>query len=309
MSGWAWGLAALVAALPAMREARREGRTARLRAQAPGSFAALSQGLTHYDWLGPERGPVAVCVHGLTTPSYVWLGLARRLVAMGYRVLVYDLYGRGYSAAPRGLQTPGFHARQLSDLLEHEGVTEDITLIGYSMGGAIAAHWGAENAHRLRRVVLLAPAGMGHDFPRLLRFAVDWPLVGDWLFHMVYPTVMAQGLEEQRDLPSTVEDIVDLQLAELRRRGFLRSVLASLRGTLRRSAEDAHRVLQAAHVPVTAVWGREDRVIPLRAMGQLTQWNRDVRQVVVDGAGHGLPYTHADDVAKAIRETWEGPVV
>ncbi|WP_425074323.1 alpha/beta fold hydrolase [Sagittula sp. S175] len=309
MSYWLTAAGGLVAALPALRELRRRPRNARLRAQAPGSFADLSQGVTHYDWLGPERGPVAVCVHGLTTPSFVWLGLARRLVAMGYRVLVYDLYGRGYSAAPRGLQTPGVFSRQLTDLLDHEGLTDDITLIGYSMGGAISAHWASENGHRLRRLILLAPAGMGHELGAMARWAVEWPVLGDWLFHMAYPTLFRKAAEAERNAASSVEDISDLQIGELDRRGFVRSVLSSLRGTLRRSAEAAHREIHATHLPVTAIWARDDKTIPLRAMGQLTQWNRDVRQVVIEEAGHGLTYTHADAVAQAIAETWDGPVI
>ena len=143
---------AAIAAWPFAREAMRRPMNEAARQDAPGEFVQLSQGITHYRWVGPVRGPVAVCVHGLTTPSFVWLGLARMVVAMGYRVLVYDLYGRGYSAAPRGLQTPGVFATQLTELLDHEGVEGDITLIGYSMGGAIAAHWAAEQGHRLRRL-------------------------------------------------------------------------------------------------------------------------------------------------------------
>ncbi|EBA08371.1 alpha/beta fold hydrolase [Sagittula stellata] len=299
-------LAALaLAGLPTVRELRRTPRNAHFRQQAPGRFAELSQGRTHYDWLGPERGATVVCVHGLTTPSYVWLGLARHLVAMGFRVLVYDLYGRGYSDAPRGPQTPGFFTRQLSDLLEHEALTGDFTLAGYSMGGAIAAHWGAANPDRLRRVILLAPAGMGHRSGATARFCTEWPLAGDWLFHMAYPTQFARIARSADDAESSIDDIAGLQVAELRRRGFVRSVLSSLRGTLRGTAEEAHRALHAAQVPVTVIWGRDDTVIPLRAMGQLAQWNRQARQVVIDGAGHGLPWTHTDKVAEAIRETLE----
>ncbi|MBP0483148.1 alpha/beta fold hydrolase [Sagittula salina] len=307
MSLWPWAAGAALVALPALRELRRAPRGRRLREEAPGDFAALPGGRTHYTWLGPERGPVAVCVHGLTTPSYVWLGLARKLVAMGFRVLIYDLPGRGYSDAPRGLQTPGMFATQLDGLLAQEGVEGDITLIGYSMGGMIAALWAAKNVHRLRQLILLAPAGMGITLDAKTRWARDWPLVGDWVFHMLYPGAAARALRAQEAEPSSVEGIVDRQRAEMGRRGYVRSVLSSLRGTLRRSSEAAQRNLSAAGVPVLAIWGREDPVVPLSAMGQLSQWNRTVRQVVVDGAGHGLPYTHTDSVAAAIRAHWIAP--
>ena len=53
------------------------------RGNAPGQFAELSQGRTHYRWDGAVRGPVIVCIHGLTTASYVWDPLVPRLALMG----------------------------------------------------------------------------------------------------------------------------------------------------------------------------------------------------------------------------------
>lgn len=312
MSGpgtWA-ALAALGGAgLPALRELARKPMGRRARRAAPGQFAELSGGLTHYEWLGKGTGPVAVCVHGLTTPSFVWLGLVRELEQSGFRILTYDLYGRGYSDRPRGLQSPGFFTKQLHELLEHQKVYDDITLIGYSMGGAIASAFAAEHDHRLRRLVLLAPAGMGHELGGLARWATEWPGIGDWAFHMGYPAAHRKGTEADRDLPSSVPDITDLQLREMQYRGFVRSVLSSLRGTLRRPQEDVHRRISEARLPVAAIWGRQDKVIPISAMGTLTQWNRDTRHVVIEDAGHGLTYTHSAQVARAILDTWEGPVV
>lgn len=295
------GLAAL-AALPAWREARRRPMDDAARADAPGRFAALSQGVTHYRWLGPEDAPAAVCVHGLTTPSVVWTGLAEHLVGMGYRVLVYDLYGRGYSDAPRGPQTAAFFTRQLGDLLAHEGLTDDITLLGYSMGGAIATAFAAREPHRLNRLCLIAPVGMGHELGPFAKRAADWRGMGDWAFHMVWPASARHSIEEDRDLPTTAPGIADRQLAELDRRGYVRSILASLRGILTENFEPAHRAIAKAGLPVTAVWGRDDSTIPLRAMRRLTQWNPDAFQAIVDDADHGLPHTHAQAVAKAIRD-------
>lgn len=304
MSWGSVGLGALAAlvAMPAWREARRRPMDEAAREHAPGRFAALPQGLTHYDWIGPEGAPVAVCVHGLTTPSFVWLGLAPHLNAMGYRMLVYDLYGRGFSASPRGPQTTAFFTRQLRDLLAHEGVADDVALIGYSMGGAIATAFAAAEPERLSRLCLIAPVGMGHELGPFARRAADWHGLGDWAFFMTWPSSARHSIEEDRDLPSTVPGIADRQLAELDRRGYVRSVLASLRGILREDMEPAHRTIASAGLPVTAVWGREDTTIPLRAMGRLTQWNRNAFQVVVEDADHGIPHTHAQKVAEAIRD-------
>lgn len=291
---------AALAAWPYAREAMRKPMDDTARRAAPGEFAQLSQGITHYRWIGPVRGPVAVCVHGLTTPSMVWDAVAKGLALMGFRVLVYDLYGRGYSDRAAGLQDQDFFIRQLEDLLNDQGITEDVTFLGYSMGGAIVTAFAARHPERVLRLILLAPAGMGHDLGKLAKFTRDTPVLGDWLMLLRYPAAHRRGTEAERALPSEVEGIVDYQQAELTKRGFIPAVLSSLRGILPRPLEDAHRRISREGIPVLAIWGRDDTVIPLSAMGQLTQWNRMARQEVIDGAGHGLTYTHARAVLRAI---------
>ncbi|MCO4825220.1 MAG: alpha/beta hydrolase, partial [Amylibacter sp.] len=57
--------------------------SARVRRGAAGDFMNLPDGIIHYEWHGPLSGPVIVMVHGLTTPSFVWAGITKGLVAMG----------------------------------------------------------------------------------------------------------------------------------------------------------------------------------------------------------------------------------
>lgn len=297
---------AVIAIWPFLREATRKPMDADARRDAPGEFVQLSQGLTHYRWIGPARGPVAVCVHGLTTPSLVWEAVAQGLGRMGYRVLVYDLYGRGYSDRVAGVQDQDFFIRQLDDLLEAQGLGDDLTLLGYSMGGAIVSAFTARHPERVRRVILLAPAGMGHDLGRLAKFTRDTPLLGDWLMLLRYPAAHRKGTEAERTLPTEVAGIVDYQQAELSKRGFVPAVLASLRGILPRPLEEAHRSISREDIPVLAIWGRDDTVIPISAMGRLAQWNRAARHEVIEGAGHGLTYTHASAVISAIEAELAG---
>jgi len=290
----------VVVGLPYVIEARRKPMDASARTSATGSFAALSQGTTYYEWLGPARGPVAVCVHGLTTPSFVWRGLARGLARFGYRVLIYDLYGRGYSDRVPGVQDQAFFLRQLNDLLEDQQIAGDITLLGYSMGGAIATSFTAAHPDKVRQLILLASAGMGVGANRMIRFIAQTPVIGDWLFLALFARTHRKGCESERRLPSSVEGIIDLQLNELRYKGFVPAVLSSIRGILASSLANEHKAIHRAGIPVLAVWGGDDALIPLTAMGNLTEWSRDVRQDVIEGAGHGLTYTHTDAVLAAI---------
>lgn len=304
MIGWGLGAAlGAAAAWPFAAEALRPRMTRGRRKAAPGQFAALSQGVTHYRWLGAGEGPVAVCVHGLTTPSFVWGPVAEALGKMGYRVLIYDLYGRGFSDRPRGAQDSAFFIRQLDDLLEDQGIAGDVTLLGYSMGGAIASAFAARQAGRIRQLVLLAPAGLGHDLGPLADMAVKYDLFGRWMMLGFYGKSLRRATEAERGLPGPIANMVDLQIAETRMKGFAPAVLSSLRGMLDEDLETAHRSVAEAGVPVLAIWGEKDEIIPLSCRDTLAEWNPKARQEVVAGAGHTLTYTHVGAVMAALEKT------
>ena len=303
MLGWVLPLLVLggLAMLPWLAESRRHAVDV-FRDKAPGRFAKLSQGVTHYQWLGGVRGPVVVCIHGLTTPSPVWYAIAGGLAKLGYLVLVYDLYGRGFSDAPRGEQDGEFFATQLADLLDHQGLTEDVTLMGYSMGGSIATHFAAAHPNRVRRLILLASGGMWLREDKVTEASRRMSLLGDWLHAVVGARRDRQRLRRPLGQVFDVEGIIELQLAEYQSRGFLRSVLSSRRHILNDFQEDQHRSIGRDGIPVIGIWAEHDDVIPLKSLGTLTQWNRSVRQEVISEADHRVGYTHAAQVVKVLRD-------
>ncbi|WP_204113018.1 alpha/beta fold hydrolase [Shimia biformata] len=288
-------LAALAA--PWVVEAARRPMSDKLRQNAEGQFADLPRGKTHYRWHGPKDGPVAVAIHGLTTPSYVWDGLIPHLTGAGFRVLSYDIFGRGLSDRPRGAQDTDFFLDQLEALLADQGIDGPVTLIGNSMGSAISTAFAAKHPIRVRQAVLLVPAGMGHDLGAVAAFTRKTPVIGDWLMMAFYPGKIRKAAEAERALPSSVPQIGARQEAELRCRGFLRSVTASLRGALAQELEAEHKALAKSGVPVVAVWGADDTVIPISCKPVLERWNPNATHVVLPGAGHGLVYTRTDDLA------------
>jgi len=285
-----------VAAAPYAAERRRLVMDDTARADAPGAFIDLKHGRTHYRYFGPQSAPLAVCVHGLTTPSFVFEALADGLVAKGYRVLVYDHYGRGFSDRPNAAQDREFFVSHLDELLNALGEHEKFLLIGYSMGGAVAAAYTAAFAQRVRNLVLVAPAGMGHQLGPLANFIRVMPGIGDWLFMAGYGRSHRKGTEKERALHSAVPFVVDRQQRELQYRGFLPSVLSSLRNGLRAQAKADHQSIHEAGTKVVAIWGAADDVIPLDCKDKMAGWNPAAEQVVVPDEGHSLPYTRPDAV-------------
>lgn len=263
-------------------------------------FVALSDGITYYRWHGKTSDSVIVLIHGLTTPSWVFSGLVRGLTMMGYQVLCYDLYGRGLSDAPRDRQTPQFFLRQLTDLLDALGLEGQISLMGYSMGGMIATLFAGTYPDRVDRMILLAPGGIDYTPAEPLHTAGLTGLLGDWLWGLWGPRTIRKAAERDAAGPTVVVDINERMTRETGRRGYARSVLSAHRETLLVDLEDVYRDVGRTDIPVLAIWGAEDRVIPQTAIGTLTLWNRGARHHVVKRAGHGLPHTAPNEVIGAI---------
>ena len=299
---WALLIIATIVAIPLVIEHRRPVMDDMARGSATGQFVKLSKGVTHFEWHGPKGGTPLVCIHGLTTPSFVWRGMTRGLVLMGFRVLTYDLYGRGYSDRPKGEQNAEFFLSQLQELLALEGDNSKITLIGYSMGGAIATCYAAAHPDKMRQLILLAPAGMGFVAGRMGNFIAKTPYVGDWLMLAMYPNMLRKGLKAERNLPTSVPDIGTLQAAELEYKRFVPSVLSSIRGLLMRPLRREHQTLHARGMPIVAIWGERDNVIPSTSVGTLAEWSRNTRHEVIKGAGHGLTYTHTDQILAILQD-------
>lgn len=289
-----------LALIPRFVESQRVKTSVAERQGAAGQFAQLSQGITHYAWHGPARGKVIVAVHGLTTPQVVWESMLPGLVAMGYRVLTYDLYGRGLSDAPSGPQDAHFFVRQLNDLLEHEGVSEEITYLGYSMGGAIVAEAASGTPHQAAQVLLVAPSGFKTIESAFSRFCRRVPLIGDWV-HSVFAPLRMRASVEKNPSSEHVAYVEREQVSQLHKQGYLRAVLSSRRGLLDQSTEVAHRFLADQGIPVAAVWAGQDSVIPVVALADLAVWNRDALQDVIDDADHRMPYTHGPEVTARLR--------
>lgn len=102
------GTICVIAVAPFLFEAQRVMISQAVRDRLGGHFARLKDGVTHYRWHGPDTGPVVVAIHGLTTPAVVWDAIIPTLTDRGFRVLSYDLYGRGLSDAPKAPQSVDF---------------------------------------------------------------------------------------------------------------------------------------------------------------------------------------------------------
>ncbi|KAI0960594.1 hypothetical protein AcW1_005071 [Taiwanofungus camphoratus] len=125
-----------------------------------GAYVELPHGTVRYWLVGPHNGTRVVLIHGLSVPAIIWKDVAPALAASGFRVLLYDLYGRGYSDAPQTTYDAGLYTTQLALLMQYVG-WDHAHLAGVSMGGGIAAAFAAHFPHLAgARIALVASTGL-----------------------------------------------------------------------------------------------------------------------------------------------------
>lgn len=129
-----------------------------------GGYVQLPYGRTRYWLLGPEDGTKLVLIHGLSTPAVTWVHIGPYLASRGYRVLLYDLYGKGYTEAPQTTFHTSLFVTQLALLMQYLR-WDSAHIGGFSMGGGIAAVFAAVMPHLVTgKVILMASSGV-HDRP------------------------------------------------------------------------------------------------------------------------------------------------
>ncbi|KAF7342310.1 Hydrolase-4 domain-containing protein [Mycena venus] len=284
-----------------------------------GAYVQLPLGRVRYWLIGPRSGKKVVLIHGITIPAIAFARIGPLLAAAGYRVLLYDLYGRGYSDAPQGVSyDPQLYVTQLALLLQHLHWTS-VRVVGFSMGGAIAASFvAAFPALVEREVVLIASAGAAGPAVPLSKFR-HWSFVE----RRVKRRLLASRAARPNSSETPLEEIVRLQAEHLR--GYTRAIISSLHDGLitklhwaftssswrgRRvllingdrdiivppnSAQVLHSMLASAALPISDSMSD-------KGMDVLERPPPDILLVPVPGAGHDLTWTHSEEVAKAVLE-------
>ncbi|KAK8095750.1 hypothetical protein PG999_013772 [Apiospora kogelbergensis] len=123
-----------------------------------------------YEW-GPADGNKVLFVHGDATPCLIFSKIAQGLVDSGYRVMLFDLWGRGYSDTPLNCRHDvRLLATQIllavgSSPLSWMGDGNLFSIVAFSLGGPISLAFTGAFPLSVRSLVLLGPAGLIRTLP------------------------------------------------------------------------------------------------------------------------------------------------
>lgn len=266
------------------------------RKSAPsGAFVPLSDGMTHYELGGNESGEVVVLVHGFSVPYFIYDPTFDFLTQAGFRVLRYDLFGRGFSDRPRARNNLDFFVRQLAELLEALRFTRQVNLVGLSMGGPIAAAFTLRHPERVKKLVLIDPCGAQPiDTAWTIRFA-RIPILAEIAYGQLGAANLVNGVAKDFFDPALVEHFQERYKVQMRYKGFMRSILSTIRNDMLGSNIELYRSLGKTETPILLCWGRDDRTVPFEQSGLLREAMPRAEFRVIEHCGHIPHYEKPDE--------------
>ncbi|RIJ66927.1 alpha/beta fold hydrolase [Rummeliibacillus sp. POC4] len=256
----------------------------------------------HYEDVG--AGKPVVLIHGWPLSGRSWEKQIPALVEAGYRVITYDRRGFGQSSQPWNGYEYNTFANDLNKLLVHLDL-QDVTLVGFSMGGGeVARYIGTYGTERIAKAVLAGAV------PPYLYKSEDNPDGG-------FDDEVINGLQEgvKTDRLAFLEtfttnffasgDRTDLVSEEFRLHNRDIAAFASPKGTLdciaAFSKTDFRDDLDKFDVPTLIIHGDSDAIVPLEFSGQKAHERIPNSQlVVIKGGPHGLNATHAEQFNTAL---------
>lgn len=275
--------------------------TARQSAEARaygGSYVRLGGGVTHYELSGPTGAPTVVLVHGFSVPYYIWDPTFDALTA-DFRVLRYDLFGRGWSDRPEARYDADFYDQQLVQLLGALDIRGPVDIVGVSMGGPIAVNYAARHPERVRKVVLFDPAyGKGIMPPLWLRA----PLVSDFVANVRFAPTLADSQREDFVHPDRFPDYFTRYKTQMRYRGFRHALLSTIRDFVSQDNTQWYAQLGESGKPVLLVWGRADETTPVSLSDELRKAIPQAEFHPIDDAAHVPFYEHPEVVNRVFIE-------
>ncbi len=249
-------------------------------APAGARFVRVSGIDVHYTDSG-GGGPAVVLAHGFGSSLEIWNSVVARL-APTHRVIALDLKGFGYSGRPVGDYSPAAQAELIAGLLDELGI-DKVSIVSHSWGSSVALAFALAHPRRVRKLALYSAYVYEAQVPSFFLWARVGGL-GELLFALYY----TERIEDRvplayHDRRFATQQRVEYVERELERPGAVAAALASVRGQRYTHVE---KLYGRIGVPVLLLWGREDRVTPLRFGERLSAQLPNATLKVYPQCGH-----------------------
>ncbi len=268
-----------------------------------GRFVEVGARRIHYHAAGPEDGPKVVFLHGSGPGASGYSNYRRNyphLVQSGFRVLIPDTVGFGYSDKPKDVDyTLDFVAGCLSGFLDALRI-DRCALIGNSHGGALALRTALSFPDRVSHLCLMAPGGLEEREAYMKMEGITAMMQAFFQPGGIDREGMRRVLSLQVHDPTLITDeLIDerLQVAKLQPKRVLATLqVPNMAGELSR-----------LRAPVLGFWGVEDKFCPVSGAMTLATCCERARVMLMSRCGHWVMVEHSEMFNRMVVEFLREP--
>lgn len=256
-----------------------------------------------YEDLG--KGKPVVFIHGWPLSGSMWEYQVTQLSKAGLRCISYDRRGFGHSDRPFGPYDYDTLAGDLKSLLD-ELQLEDVTLVGFSMGGGeIAKYFSLHGGAGVTKAVLISAV-----VPYMLQTDTNPNGVPQEMFDK-----MAKGMMEDRPtfmegfnkdffgVTLTNHPVTEAFLTNSLIKVMDASPIATLECAKAFSSTDFRNDVGKINVPTLIIHGDADKTVPIEPTGnESAKLLPGAKYIVYEGAPHGLWFTHKERLNQDLLE-------
>ena len=248
----------------------------------------------YFQMRGNPAGPVILLVHGLDdNASKIWQQTVAGLVD-DYFVASLDLPGFGQSSKSNQAYTPENYVRIIR-YLSRTYIRQPFHLAGHSMGGAISLRYAATHPEDVQTLTLVDAAGILHRFAYtkyLAPMGLEHFSGIDYINSNAVSSLAGLVLHKAEDMMQV--DLRQLVQIPLLRAKVLRGNPLTIAG-LGLVVDDFSNIPQTVEAPTRIIWGREDKLAPLRTGHVLNTLIPDSSLHIIPHAGHTPMSSHPSE--------------
>ena len=220
-----------------------------------------------------------ILLHGLGGMAERWLPIIP-ILSKKYRVIAPDLIGYGLSDKPQIDYTPDIFKKITLGFLEMLSL-QNVYMVGTSLGGEIVAECASTQSPRIKKIVMISPAGiMKKSTPALDAYT----MAALYPNHESVKTAYQMMLGKNREISErSIENFISSMTRPNTKMVFLSTLLGM------KNAPPITEKLGLINIPVLLIWGSEDRMIPVEYSKEFVSSISNCRFVMMEGCGH-IPY-------------------
>jgi 3-oxoadipate enol-lactonase len=209
-----------------------------------------------------------------------------------FNILRYDLRGHGRTTKPKKRFTIRNYVDDLHALLTHLNWTEELYLVGHSLGGMIALVYGLENPSHVKKMVV------ADSFCFISQEAITDVLgrVNSSKLEKFALGISVRGLNPYDE--DTAQYVAKLVTDHMTKKDCLTATAAS-------AGFNICENLKSLKIPVLVLVGKKDITTPVWASEMIHEWLPQSELIILPDAGHLTIFDHAKEFNDLVLSFWK----